>query len=95
MADMTNRRVLFAAACGGLFLFGIVLALLGTLFGLPEMRARLHVDLAQQGNLFLVLYSGVLAASLVAGPLIDRAGNKLVLVVSALLVTAALAGFGG
>jgi len=76
-----------------MFVFGIVLALLGTLFGLPEMRARLGVNLGQQGNLFLLLYGGVLAATIVAGPLIDSIGNKLVLVVSALLVTLALSGF--
>ncbi len=76
-----------------MFVFGIVLALLGTLFGLPEMRARLHVDLAREGNLFLLLYAGVLAATVVVGPLIDSIGNKLVLLVSALLVTLALTGF--
>lgn len=76
-----------------MFVFGIVLALLGTLFGLPEMLARLRVNLAQQGNLFLLLYLGVFVASIVVGPLIDWIGNKLVLVVSALLVTVALGGF--
>ncbi len=93
MADSNARRALFSAAAGGLVLFGIVLALLGTLFGLPEMRARLHVNLAQQGDLFLVLYFGVLVASVLIGPLIDRMGNKAVLQVSALLVAAALGGF--
>jgi len=81
---------MFLAACAGIFLFGIVLALLGTLFGLPEVRARLRVNLGQQGDLFLILYFGVFLSSLVAGPLIDRMGNKLVLMVSALLVTARL-----
>lgn len=76
-----------------MFLFGIVLALLGTLFGLPGMRARLRVNLGQEGDLFLILYFGVFVSSLVVGPLIDRMGNKLVLVVSALLVTAGLGGF--
>src|SRR2546425_2021284 len=84
---------MFLAACAGIFLFGIVLALLGTLFGLPEVRARLRVNLGQQGDLFLILYFGVFLSSLVAGPLIDRIGNKLVLMVSALLVTAGLGGF--
>src|SRR5713101_3378695 len=71
-----------------MFVFGIVLALLGTLFGLPETRARLQTDLARQGDLFLLLYLGLAAATLVVGPLIDRIGNKLVLICSALLVTA-------
>ncbi len=76
-----------------MFVFGIVLALLGTLFGLPEMRARLDVNLAREGDLFLLLYFGVLVATMIAGPLVDRIGNKLVLLVSALLVTLALGGF--
>lgn len=87
------RRPLFAASCAGLFLFGIVLALLGTLCGLPEMRLRLGINMAQQGDLFLLLYFGVFIATALAGPLIDRLGNKPVLAVSALLVTAALGGF--
>ncbi len=76
-----------------MFVFGIVIAVLGTVFGLPETRARLHVDLAQQGQLFLVLYLGVFLANLVVGPLIDAIGNKWVLFCSALLVAAAMAGF--
>ena len=93
MVETDARRPLFAAACAGMFVFGIALALLGTLFGLPEMRARLQVNLAQQGDLFLLLFSGVLVSSLLVGPLIDRTGNKVVLFVSALLVTLALGGF--
>lgn len=89
----TPRLPLFLSGCAGLFIFGIVLALLGTLFGLPEMRARLGVNLGQQGNLFLLLYFGVFAATIIAGPLIDGFGNKFVLLFSALLVTLALGGF--
>jgi len=54
-----NRSRLFGAACSAMFLFGIVLAMLGTIFGLQEMRDRLHVDLAQQGDIFLALFLGV------------------------------------
>ncbi len=78
-----------------MFVFGIVLAVLGTAFGMPEMRARLHADLAQQGNLFLLLYLGIFLSNFVAGPLIDSIGNKWVLLVSSLLVAAGLAGFAG
>ena len=92
-ADNLSRRPLFLAACAAMFVFGIVLALLGTLFGLPETRARLQADLARQGDLFLLLYLGLAAATVVVGPLIDRIGNKLVLICAALLVTAALGGF--
>jgi fucose permease len=76
-----------------MFIFGVVLALLGTLFGLPAMRDRLGVNLAQQGDLFLLLFAGVCFATIAVGPLIDRFGNKVVLLVSALLVTLALVEF--
>lgn len=82
-----QHKLLFVSACLGILAFGIVLAVLGTLFGMPEMRAHLHIDLAQQGDLFLLLYVGILIASLMAGPLIDHIGHKLVLLISALLVS--------
>ena|SRR5580692_4679391 len=69
------------------------MAVLGTLFGLPAMRERLKIDLAQQGNVFLFLYVGILLATLVAGPVIDSIGNKVILVTSAALVASGMAGF--
>src|SRR5439155_11648867 len=72
--------MLFGGAATGIFVFGIVMAVLGTLFGLPEMRARLQIDMAQQGNVFLLLFMGILVSTLVAGPAIDSIGNKIILV---------------
>ncbi len=88
-----SRTRLLVAACAGMFIFGIALVLLGTLFGLPDMRARLQLDLVRQGNLQALLLFGVFLATVVVGPLIDRFGNKAVLAISSVLVTAALAGF--
>jgi fucose permease len=93
LARPERRGLLFAAACAGIFVFGIVLALLGTLFGLPEMRSRLHVDLAQQGDLLLMLFAGIFLATLIVGPVLDRFGNQPVLAISSVLVATALAGF--
>jgi fucose permease len=90
---MIRTGVLFGGAAAGIFVFGIVMAILGTLFGLPEMRSRLGISLAQQGTIFLLLYVGIFAATLVAGPGIDAIGNKFILVVSPLLVAGAMAGF--
>lgn len=84
------RRRLFWSACGGIFVFGIVLAVLGVLFGLPEMRTRLGVNLAQQGDIFLMLFFGVFAATLITGPVFDSFGSKTVLASSAAIVTASL-----
>jgi MFS transporter, FHS family, glucose/mannose:H+ symporter len=93
VAETIRRGVLFSSAATGIFVFGIVMAALGTLFGLPEMRARLQIDLAQQGNVFLLLFLGIFLATLVAGPVIDAIGNKMILVFSPLLVAAGMAGF--
>jgi fucose permease len=73
-----------------MFLFGIVLAVLGVIFGLPEMRERLGVTLVQQGDIFLALYFGVFLSTIVVGPVIDTFGNKRVLVTSATLVAIGL-----
>jgi fucose permease len=85
-----RRGGLFAGACAAMFLFGIVLAVLGALFGLPEMHARVSVTFVQQGDIFLVLFFGVFLSTAVVGPLIDSFGNKHVLVTSSVLVTIAL-----
>ena len=90
-----DRRRLFAVGCLSMFVFGMVIAMLGTLFGLPEMRARLGIDLAQQGQLFSVLFVGILVATVLAGPMIDRFGSKSVIVSASAMVTIALAFFTG
>ena len=92
--DTLQRAPLFLSACAGLLVFGVVMVLLGTLFGMPETRARLDVTgMVRQGDLQTLLLFGVFLATVAAGPLIDRYGNKLVLAVSALLATLALLGF--
>src|SRR5579863_2190759 len=63
------------------------------MFGLPAMRERLQISLAQQGTLILLLYLGSFVASLVVGPLIDHLGNKLNLLASALIVALAMVFF--
>jgi fucose permease len=90
MSRAVNREALFASACAGIFVFGIVLALLGTLFGLPGMRERLGIDLAGQGDVFLVMFAGIFTATAIVGPVIDRIGSKWVLAASSLLVAAAM-----
>jgi MFS family permease len=57
------------------------------------MRARLQINLSQQGNLFLLLYLGIFCASVIVGPLIDSVGNKANLFVSSVLVSAAMVWF--
>lgn len=92
-SDPSARRRLFVAAALAMFVFGMMIALLGTLFGLPVMRERLGIDLARQGDLFSVLFVGLLVSTSVVGPTIDRFGSKVVMVSAAVMVTAALFSF--
>lgn len=69
-----------------MFLFGVVLAVLGVLFGLPDMRTRLGLTLVQQGDIIVALFFGVFISTVLAGPTIDSFGNKPVLRISATLV---------
>jgi len=93
VTQTVRPRLLFLSACAGILVFGVVFAILGAVFGLPAMRERLHVSLAQQGTLFLLLYLGIFVASLVVGPLIDHLGNKANLLTSALIVALAMVFF--
>ncbi len=91
--DPSARRRLFAAAASAMFVFGMIVSMLGALFGLPAMRERLGVDLAQQGDLFSVLAIGLLVSTAVVGPTLDKFGSKLVLVSASAMVTVALLAF--
>jgi MFS transporter, FHS family, glucose/mannose:H+ symporter len=93
LSDPSVRRRLFSAAASAMFVFGMIIAMLGALFGLPAMRERLAIDLAQQGQLFSILAIGLLASTAVVGPTIDRFGSKVVMVSASAMVTAALLAF--
>ena len=84
------RRIalLSAAAYSGMFVFGIVMALLGAI--LPAMAERLEFQVTDIGTLFLVMNGAMLAASLVLGLAMDRFGIKPPLAIGAFLVAAAL-----
>lgn len=58
--------------------FGIVLTTLGA--SLPAVMSRFGIDKAQAGTLLSLLSFGVLAGSLVFGPIVDRRGHKSLLV---------------
>jgi fucose permease len=72
-----------------MFLFGIVMALLGAV--LPIVSTRVGLDLGAAGNLFLVMNAAMLAASFVLGPVLDRFGFRGVLSGAPLLIGLGLA----
>jgi fucose permease len=75
-----------ASACAGMFVFGIVMAILGAI--LPTLFDTIQLDKAQAGNLFLFMNFGMLVMSLLFGPIVDRFGFKLFLTAAALAVSA-------
>jgi len=75
------------SAFAGMFVFGIVMAILGAI--LPSLFERIRIDKAEAGGLFLYMNFTMLLMSLFFGPIVDRFGFKLLLVASSLLVAAA------
>jgi MFS transporter, FHS family, glucose/mannose:H+ symporter len=85
-----NKKLVFASACMGMLIFGIVMAVLGSL--LPSLIDKFNIDLIDAGSLFLVMNLGIMAGSMIFGPVVDRYGYKGLLAVCAFLVFAALQG---
>jgi fucose permease len=81
----TPRR-LFLAAVAGQILFGIVLALPGTLFGVPAWTSALGFDVAAQARLLVVFFAGQFVFTALAGTLVDRVGCQRVLAGGTLLM---------
>jgi FHS family glucose/mannose:H+ symporter-like MFS transporter len=87
-----NHLALLSGACyAGMFVFGIVMALLGAI--LPALAGRLRFGPSDIGALFLVMNAAMLASSLVLGLAMDRFGMKLPLVLGPVLVALSLAMF--
>lgn len=81
------RRLMWAGFLG-IFVWGSIAGLLGAI--LPGLRERAGLTLQQSGALFVALSVGLVAASLLAGPLLDTIGKKKVLCGAVALVVVAL-----
>jgi fucose permease len=79
----------FAAACLGMLLFGVTLTTLGAV--LPPLITRYGLEKAYAGSFLALMSLGILAGSLVFGPVVDRYGYRCVLVAGALGVALGLA----
>lgn len=82
-------RRLTTLAHGGIFIFGIVMALVGAI--VPALSRRLPMTLGDIGTLFLLMNFGMLVASLVVGLVVDRVGLRMPLAAGAALVGLGLA----
>ncbi|MEW6510838.1 MAG: MFS transporter [Bacteroidota bacterium] len=85
-----NRSLVFAGACTGMFLFGIVMISLGSL--LPVLTGKFALDPVAAGSLAILLPFGILAGSLVFGPVVDRYGYRALLALCTLLIALGLIG---
>ena len=85
-----RHRLVFTAACTGILVFGIMLTTLGAV--LPSIIQRLGLDRTEAGSLLSLMSLGILAGSLVFGPVVDRRGYKGMLVAAVLLIALGLEG---
>lgn len=86
---MTGHRAAFAAACLGMLLFGVTFATLGAV--LPPLIERYGLNKDDAASLLVLRSLGILAGSLVFGPVVDRLGYRVVLIGGALGVGLGLA----
>jgi FHS family glucose/mannose:H+ symporter-like MFS transporter len=77
---MYNKRVVFWAACFGMLLFGICLITLGSVAS--DLREKFQLDEISSGTLFSIIPLGILTGSLIFGPIADKYGYRILLVVS-------------
>ena len=87
---MKNNILVFIAACAGMFLFGITFITLGSVA--MDLRTKFSLDGIGAGSLFSILPFGILTGSLVFGPVCDRYGYKLLLILACIGI---FAGFEG
>ena len=87
---MFSKRVVFWSACAGMLLFGICIITLGSV--VADLRQKLGLDEIASGTLFSILPIGIIAGSLLFGPIADRKGYRILLAVSAMIMAAGFFG---
>jgi FHS family glucose/mannose:H+ symporter-like MFS transporter len=77
---MLNKKRIFWAACFGMLLFGIGLITLGSIA--PDLKTKFTLDDVAAGTLFSILPFGILTGSLFFGPVCDRYGYKIIMIIA-------------
>jgi MFS transporter, FHS family, glucose/mannose:H+ symporter len=85
---MYRKRLVFSAACMGMLLFGIVFLSLGTIS--VFIQEQFSLKAIEVASLASLLPAGMLAGSVVFGPVVDRYGYKILLVICTGLIALAL-----
>ncbi len=87
---MKSNPLVFYSACLGMLLFGMVMVTLGSI--LPSVVEKFNLAQIEAGSLVSILPFGILAGSLLFGPIVDRYGYKALLITCALLVLLGMEG---
>lgn len=87
---MYKKNLVYIAACIGMAFFGVAFIVMGSV--LPSLTAKYSLDTIGASSLVTFLPVGVLLGSLVFGPVVDRFGYKMLLIVSTLLALLGLEG---
>lgn len=85
-----DQRLVFAGACLGMLIFGIVMITLGST--LPDLRERYRISELQAGSMFSLLPLGILTGSFLFGPVADRYGYKGLLIANSFFILLGLEG---
>ena len=84
---MYKKNLVFAAACLGMLLFGIAFLSLGTIMSF--LTGKYQISGETLGLLSAILPAGILIGSLIFGPIVDKYGYKVLLIISSLLLVVA------
>lgn len=87
---MYRKKLVFWSACAGMLLFGISLITLGSVA--PDLKEKLSLSEIASGTLFSILPLGILTGSVIFGPVVDRFGYKILLLLSCILLAVGFEG---
>lgn len=87
---MYSKKVVFWSSCLGILLFGIAIITLGSIA--HDLKEKLLLDDMAAGTLFSILPLGILAGSLLFGPVVDKYGFRILMTVSCILLAGGFEG---
>lgn len=85
-----KKNLVFAVACLGMCFFGIATIVLGSI--LPQLTAKMGFDNLQAASLVAFMPVGSLAGSIFFGPIVDRFGHKVMLILCSFILLLGLQG---
>ena len=85
-----KKNLVFVVACLGMCFFGIATIVLGSV--LPELKVKLGFDNLQIASMVAFMPVGSLVGSIFFGPIVDRFGHKVMLILSSFILLFGLQG---